>query len=741
MATVNRQGSARTAGATGLVAGALVLLALAPATRADWSPAPGPGGEIEQLVVADAETWLVQIVPPICCAPTFRVTDDGGQSWTPFSLEGFEAAFAAGAAADRTFRIVAWRESAVGDDELQVFRVDPAGGAELLGGPIGDVSPFSFNLGASVSPGGETWVPFRNHSAAKFTVAVVVGDGSSSSRELPQSGSTQRWEAEQTILGPRLLRYGQEGAITGLFMGTFKLEGKSAVVPAEAYPVGYMDGEFWLSRPFGRASWDAGAHWTESDSGVPVPRSPGLGMPRFLAGAGGIAERHSSALFRRTGLDWPSGVAQGRVMDAGSALIASDNDAILVHRGALPPFLLAYGQLEADTRGILDRANQFRADAGLPPLTGDALVSRAARNHSLYTSLNGAEADSLSAHDEVEGRPGFSGGHFTTRCAFVGTACIEEIMYSHREMDPVAGWLATPFHRALLGSPESGVVGAARVDGGAWVAEFRRQANLLIRPLGFPSGRWRGAAGFAGEIPDPVARCNEAGQPIAYPVGIAVALYSPVPYGYSFNPGPVTKIEVRRRGSSQPLPGCLLGVEYGDTGTAGMFILDDPLVEGETYDARGSWVTGSDIRGPGSVLPGAMLSHEWSFVFQPEAPVAGTRRKSSRRRCAGRRITRLGSAKRDVLRGTKGRDVIAGLGGNDLIRGFGGNDLICGGSGRDRMYGGGGRDSIWGHGGRDGLFGGRGKDRLFGGGGRDSLAGGSQRDLLRGGKGRDREKQ
>jgi Tol biopolymer transport system component len=92
-------------------------------------------------------------------------------------------------------------------------------------------------------------------------------------------------------------------------------------------------------------------------------------------------------------------------------------------------------------------------------------------------------------------------------------------------------------------------------------------------------------------------------------------------------------------------------------------------------------------------------------------------------RCAGRRATRVGTRRRDVLRGTPRRDVIAGLGGNDVIRGLAGNDRLCGGRGRDR------------------LLGGRGRDRLLGQAGKDVLRGGPGRDLLHGGPGRDRQRQ
>jgi uncharacterized delta-60 repeat protein len=107
------------------------------------------------------------------------------------------------------------------------------------------------------------------------------------------------------------------------------------------------------------------------------------------------------------------------------------------------------------------------------------------------------------------------------------------------------------------------------------------------------------------------------------------------------------------------------------------------------------------------------------------APAGGT----AVPRCAGRRATIVGTARKDVLRGTRRGDVIVGLGGDDVIRGLGGADVICGGAGRDVLVGGAGVDRLLGQAGRD---------TLRGGPGRDVLTGGAGRDLCQGGPGLDR---
>jgi hypothetical protein len=185
--------------------------------------------------------------------------------------------------------------------------------------------------------------------------------------------------------------------------------------------------------------------------------------------------------------------------------------------------------------------------------------------------------------------------------------------------DHVDGWLATAFHRSLIAAPAAGIVGAGLEDGSWAVMNATGQKqNILVRPYGYPNGRWRGPEGFSGEIPDPVAECQEGGQPIEYPVGIAVTLF--VPADIPRNDAKVTSIEVREDGSSNPLRGCLLEDADPYGGATGVFVLDDPLVVGTTYHASGRWYTGSD-RGPtAATIPGTTLGYEWSFTFQPDRP-------------------------------------------------------------------------------------------------------------------------
>lgn len=631
-----------------LLAGVVALLALGAApARGEWQPVAVPGGQVRDVAVADADTWLVQPEPQ---GLQLSVTDDGGGSWTQVQVAGFTFAYMAGAAADGTFRILAWREVTLGSFELQVFRIDPGGGVTQLGPALTDVGSSVFSVGAAVSEDGTTWVPFEDGSTGIHRLALIAGDGALSTTTLPETATTTRWEAQRTALGLRLLRHGPEGGALAVFKGTYRLDGSGQPVPAEAYPLSFVDGELWLSS-MGRASWDGGAHWSETSLHRAIPRAPSPGgMPRFLGGGALVAERYSPSLFRWAGLQWPGNFWLG-IVDAGSALVSWSEDAIYLHVGALPPPPAAIGTLEADTLSMLARANLLRADAGLPPLTGDALISQASRNHSRYLVLNPDQAD---FHHETPGRPGFTGEGPNARCEAVGTSCGGEVGFSAGAPDPIGGWLATPYHRDLPGSPRAGVVGAARVEGGPAVMNAAIAGkNVLVRPFGYPNGLWRGDAGFSGETPDPVKVCQGRGNPIEYPIGIAVTLYAPT------EEGEVTAIEVRRA-DGPALPGCLLNGSDIGGGETGMLVLDDPLEPGQTYHVRGSWNPGPEMRAGGIPVPAADLTHEWSFAFHPDGYEGRAMRRNRRKRCMGRRATLEGTGKRDVLKGTKRADVIVG---------------------------------------------------------------------------------
>ncbi len=609
----NRIAAARAA----FLATAVALLGTAAVARADWRVVPAPGDQVYSLTVADAKTWLDQAMGGL------SVTDDGGGSWHLVQLAGYERARVAGAATDGSFRVLA-THTEYGEEPLnRVFRVGPEGESEPLSPTFEGTVPYS--NGVAVSDDGTTWVSLE--AEGKFALKIVAAGGSTTTVTMPEIPGTVGWGVKRTVLGMRLIRYGNEGSASGVpLRGTYKLGEGGQLLPAEVYPVTLAEGDLLISNESGRDSWDGGAHWSPAFTPV-VETAPGQGAPRFMSFGYGIWTRYSPFLFRRSGLEWPSGVPTNWVVDGGADLVAWDQHAIYLHSTDLPPAPTEIGNLQADTKELIGRADEFRADAGLPPLTGDALISQAARNHSAYTALHPDELEGLSAHNEREGKAGFTGTEPWDRCEAVGTSCDGEVMYSPGVADPVGGWLATVYHRPLLGSPASGVVGAAEVSGGWAVADIKEAQNRLIEPFGYPVGRWRGEDGFGGEIPDPVAACKQSGQPIEYPIGIAVTLYTPLG-SEPTEEASVQKIEVRKRGSAAVLPGCLLSDYDVNGGEAGMFILGEPLVQGQTYDVRAEWTPGPDWTYGGATIPAAPLSKEWSFYFQPDGYGRAAKRES-----------------------------------------------------------------------------------------------------------------
>ncbi|HEX4307776.1 MAG TPA: hypothetical protein VHZ54_17200 [Solirubrobacterales bacterium] len=589
---------------------ALFVLALAATlavpglAEAEWREIPAPVAPMYSMTVANADTWLAE---GTLIAHSYEVTGDGGAHWTAVTLPGLDSAFVAGAAADGTFRVVSVQNSNQAGQEAQVFRITAAGAIEALGPPIDGPSGVFGQIAAS--PSGETWVPHREPGGGGWVLTIVGTDGSVANLALPGSGADE-WKARSTALGMRLLHYVPNGAGEAYAGQTYRVEA-GQVLPAEAYPVSLAEGAWEVSGEFGRGSWDGGVTWGEEQGVGVIPRAPGLGMPRYLSVRGGtVAERYSASLYRGTGLSWPVGAPTNYVVDAGP-LIAWGSERIFVDEGSLPPMPAAIGELQPDTQKLIDRADVFRADAGLPPLTGDAQVSVASRNHSNYTLLN-PEAASQEPHGEYPGLAGYTGEEMDERCAAVGTFCDSEIMYGPGTIDPVAGWLATVYHRPLIGAPEAGVVGGGEVPGGWAVMDSRKPTNVLVGPFGYPVGRWRGAEGFSGEIPDPVAACQAAGQPISYPVGIAVSLYLPN------RESTVSAIHVHKQGDVADLPGCLLSDETEDAKAVDSFILDEPLVRGTTYEAVATWNPGPDELPGAPSKPSADRTYAWSFNFDPD---------------------------------------------------------------------------------------------------------------------------
>lgn len=595
-----------------LLLAACIALFAAPAARADWEPVPVPPGGVRDLDAASRNSMIALPLSSPCC-PTFNLTANRGAAWVTVQLAGFNLGAILGVAPDGSFRVLASHIGAGTVQELQVFKIEASGAFEPLGPLVPTDSGFFSNDLAALDDAGSVLVPAYDKGADTWRVEVVAADGASASRDLPSLGA-ESWQLIDTAFGPRAVSVGGPGTVPGApGSRTYRPSASGGFEPAETYPVDFAEGDFWYSDATDQASWDAGAHWSEVvDFAAVVPRA--LGPARFLEMEDGIAERYSPFLYRAAGSPYPAEMQVRGIVDAGNALVIRNEGLIYTESLPLSPTPTTVGEVPGDSAAMIARADLFRADAGLPPLTGDAAISKAAFNHSRYTALNDGD-DELSAHNETPGRPGFTGSGPNARCEAVGTLCFGEVMYSP-VADPVGGWLATIFHRFVPGDPELGLVGGGKAEGGSFVMDSGADRNLLIQPFGYPVGRWRGDEGFNGEIPDPVEICRDEGQPISYPVGIAVTLYLPE------RAGAVEKIVARKHGDPQPLAGCLLAEDLS-------FVLDEPLERGKTYDVHAEWRTASGAVANGSATVSVTLSRDWSFYFQPD----GFGKKKEKRPC------------------------------------------------------------------------------------------------------------
>jgi len=351
-------------------------------------------------------------------------------------------------------------------------------------------------------------------------------------------------------------------------------------------PVLLRDGQL-VFRP-NTTSYDGGAHFLAKPFRGVVRGAPGQPPTTHLRFGARIATRFDARLFRA------APPILGAVVSTGTGFVAWSATTILVNDGALPPWPASIGAVAPDTTAMLARANGLRADAGLPPLIGDALLAKAARNHANY------DKQWDEGHYETGSRAGYTGMVPGLRCEFVGTTCNEEVMYRGLSgSNSVDGGSATPLHRPALLEPRAGIVGPAQSEGAGQatsVMDSGEDLQELVAEVGYPQGTYRGPLAFHGESPDPAVACARNGQPATYPLGAAVTLFAP---------GAASMTGVREAGGPA-LAGCVLD---------DVFLPEHPLVDGRTYEASGSWDLGA----------GARRTHTWTFTAAPDSPGAGGR--------------------------------------------------------------------------------------------------------------------
>jgi uncharacterized protein YkwD len=560
------------------VALALLLLGLcfAPAAPAEFVAAPLPPGwtSIRTLAVLDGATWAAHEVP--ATGPQrVSVTSDRGATWTDVAglLSAGDTIAGLAAAPGRTYRAVISLTGTAA--RVQVKSITQAGTVTDLGAPF--ARSIMSTGSVAVDDDGTTWVPhwFAFSDPDTWGAVRVTASGQVTDFAGP-TGDPSAVNAVRTVDGLRIHARG---------VGSFRVEGTSLVLDGPE-PVLLRDGQLVFRTS--TTSYDGGAHFVPNPFRQVVRGAPGQPAVTHLRIGQRIATRFDARQFRAAP---PLLSAFGAIVSTGAAFVALSPSAILVNDGDLPPWPTSIGALAPDSVAMLERANLLRADAGLPPLIGDATLAQAARNHANY------DKQWDEGHAETPGRAGFTGQGPGQRCAFVGTSCNQEVMhYGLSAANAVDGWVATPFHRPALLSPRAGIVGPAQSAGTGPTSVMDSGENLqeLVAAVGYPSGTYRGPLAFYGESPDPAVACAAGGQPVTYPLGAAVTLFAP---------GAATMIGVREVGGGA-LAGCVLG---------DVFLPDNPLVAGRSYEASGSW----DLGG------GARRAESWSFTAKPDAPGPG----------------------------------------------------------------------------------------------------------------------
>jgi hypothetical protein len=177
--------------------------------------------------------------------------------------------------------------------------------------------------------------------------------------------------------------------------------------------------------------------------------------------------------------------------------------------GSAPP--------SSDIAQAFSYANEhYRRPLGLPDLSWSDATAKAAAAHVHYWVLNGFGT----FHEEVPGKPGFTGVEPWDRCEAAGAEPCGEVAYAGLQMpEAVAGWLNTPYHglpffdSQLFGCAESKVGSVCDMSGasdafGGQQPNYAAAVNTASSPVRIwpydgatdvPT-TWQG-----GESPDPLA--------------------------------------------------------------------------------------------------------------------------------------------------------------------------------------------------------------------------------------------
>jgi uncharacterized protein YkwD len=249
--------------------------------------------------------------------------------------------------------------------------------------------------------------------------------------------------------------------------------------------------------------------------------------------------------------------------------------------------------------------NYRRTQIGLAPLARNGLIDAAAVGHSNYLRLNNTVS-----HDQVGGKPGFTGAALGNRLAAAGYTPAGQ--YAYGEVISAAGdragffhaeeLIAAIYHRFLVFEPvfrEMGVGAATTTNYTYFTADLAAsngygpgvaRGSVAVYPA---SGQTAVPVNFMSdsESPDPVPNLNEVGYPVSVHANISSVLK-------------VTSFTIRPRGGSD-LPVRLLAnaVDTHTPEAAAAIVPLARLAAGTTYDVAFS----------GSV-DSVAVTRNWSFT-------------------------------------------------------------------------------------------------------------------------------
>ncbi|SAK46384.1 Allergen V5/Tpx-1 family protein [Caballeronia hypogeia] len=179
----------------------------------------------------------------------------------------------------------------------------------------------------------------------------------------------------------------------------------------------------------------------------------------------------------------------------------------------------------------LDYVNARREEVGLPAIAADHGIEAAASAHARYLAMNRA-----GTHEEIEGKPGFTGADVLTRVrlhtrAHSASEVVALIGASQMQSPPIEHIFASPYHRGALlfdwarGGEASALVSSASA-GAVTVVDFADIAPALAdhELIAWPyDGQTQvPAAWIDNEQPDPMGpESRYRGQVLGYPITLS----------------------------------------------------------------------------------------------------------------------------------------------------------------------------------------------------------------------------